>query len=204
MRALTRRTWLPTHIFDSTTQVGQDHVATRVLLVLGTNNHLHQPVRPGEQYRWDLSLLEQPSKIWELPQKAPTSVRPVKLASQTDPSQEIPNPPNRSTELQNRPNSRQQQHETIGNSPRSSPEENPTKSLHWSDRWWAPVIPIRLGNSGWTAPAGQLPRIQLLISQFAPRIRTRLWDSRNTSWVLHSQDLVHQNLLNREESKKSH
>jgi hypothetical protein len=29
-------------------------------------------------------------------------------------------------------------------------------------------------------------------------------DSRNTSWALHSQYLVHQNLLNREESKKSH
>jgi hypothetical protein len=28
-------------------------------------------------------------------------------------------------------------------------------------------------------------------------------DSRNTSWVLHSQDLVHQNLLNQEESRKS-
>jgi hypothetical protein len=29
-------------------------------------------------------------------------------------------------------------------------------------------------------------------------------DSRNTSWALHSQDLVHQNFLNHQESRKSH
>jgi hypothetical protein len=40
METPTRWTQLPKHISDSTTQVGQDHVATGVLLVLGTNNHL--------------------------------------------------------------------------------------------------------------------------------------------------------------------
>jgi hypothetical protein len=40
MRTPTRRTRLPKHVPDSTTQVGQDHVATRVLLVIGTNKHL--------------------------------------------------------------------------------------------------------------------------------------------------------------------
>jgi hypothetical protein len=41
MRTPTRRIQLPNHASDSTTQVGQDHTATGVLLVLGTNNHLH-------------------------------------------------------------------------------------------------------------------------------------------------------------------
>jgi hypothetical protein len=41
MRTLTRWTWRPKHVSDSTTQIVQDHAATGVLLVLGTNNHLH-------------------------------------------------------------------------------------------------------------------------------------------------------------------
>jgi hypothetical protein len=68
----TRRTRLPKHVSDSTTQVGQDHIATKVLLVLGTNNHLHllentmeQATRApldytgqaGEQHQWNRSLL---------------------------------------------------------------------------------------------------------------------------------------------------
>jgi hypothetical protein len=68
----TRRTGLPKHISDSTTHVGQDHVATRVLLVLGTNNYLHRlenaaeqatrtPLdytgQAGEQHRSDRSML---------------------------------------------------------------------------------------------------------------------------------------------------
>jgi hypothetical protein len=36
-KTATRWTQLPTHASDSTTQVGQDHVATGVLLILGTN-----------------------------------------------------------------------------------------------------------------------------------------------------------------------
>jgi hypothetical protein len=73
----TRRTRLSKHVSDSTTQVGQDHVATGVLLVLGTNNHLHlldnaaeQATRAplnctgqtDEQHRSDRSLLEQLGK----------------------------------------------------------------------------------------------------------------------------------------------
>jgi hypothetical protein len=30
------------HVSDSTTQVGHNHIATGVLLVQGTNNHLHR------------------------------------------------------------------------------------------------------------------------------------------------------------------
>jgi hypothetical protein len=69
----TRRTRLPKHVSDPTTQVGQDHAATRVLLVLGTNNHLHElenaaelatratltyTGQTGEQHRSDRSLLK--------------------------------------------------------------------------------------------------------------------------------------------------
>jgi hypothetical protein len=74
----TRRMQLPKHIFDTTSQVGQYHVATGVLLVLGTNNHLYQlenaaeqatraPLnctgQTSEQHRSDWSLLKQPKKF---------------------------------------------------------------------------------------------------------------------------------------------
>jgi hypothetical protein len=45
-----RRRWrlqqdeqLPTHVSNSTTQVGEDHVATGVLLILGTNKQPSEP-----------------------------------------------------------------------------------------------------------------------------------------------------------------
>jgi hypothetical protein len=43
IEAPTRWTCFPTHVSDSTTQVGQDHVATGVLLVLGTNTQTSEP-----------------------------------------------------------------------------------------------------------------------------------------------------------------
>jgi hypothetical protein len=43
METPTRRTRLPTHVSDSTTQVGQDHVATGVVLILGTNKQPSEP-----------------------------------------------------------------------------------------------------------------------------------------------------------------
>jgi hypothetical protein len=49
MKTPTTRTRLPKHVADSTTQVGQDHAATGVLLVLGTNNHLHLLENAAEQ-----------------------------------------------------------------------------------------------------------------------------------------------------------
>jgi hypothetical protein len=49
METTTRWTRLPKHVSDSTTQVCQDHTATKVLLVLGTNNHLHPLENAVEQ-----------------------------------------------------------------------------------------------------------------------------------------------------------
>jgi hypothetical protein len=72
-----------------TTQVGQDHAATGVLLALGTNNQLHGPENAAEHqprasltytgyavehHQSDRSLLVEPGNSHK---KAPTPVRPV-------------------------------------------------------------------------------------------------------------------------------
>jgi hypothetical protein len=71
------------------TQVGQDHAATGVLLALGTNNQPHRPEnaaehktralltytgQAGEHHRSDRSLLVKPS---DFHRKSLTSARPV-------------------------------------------------------------------------------------------------------------------------------
>jgi hypothetical protein len=53
-----------------TTQVGQDHATTRVLLALGTNNQLHGPENAEEH---------------QLKPHWPTPVRPVSTTGQTGP-----------------------------------------------------------------------------------------------------------------------
>jgi hypothetical protein len=169
-----------------TPQVGQAHVATGVPLDLGTNT---QPSEPRTQRN------TKPRAHW------PTPVRPVSTTGQTGPCwwnlatstkwlhtvqagathrsdrsrPESPKTPNRPTELQTNPNSKQQQHRTTANTPRRSPEQKPNRGCtgqtgerHRSDR-------CSLGSSGWTTPAGQLLQIQALISWIAPRAWTRLW-----------------------------
>jgi hypothetical protein len=105
----------------------------------------------------------------------------------------------------NLPTTDQQQHTTAGNSPRRSPKANPTKGLHQSDRSRAPIRPITPGQ----LEMNSNPRVNS--SKFNSRSPDSLHgfaqdfgDSRNTSWALHSQDLVHQNFLEQQESKKSH
>jgi hypothetical protein len=93
-------------------------------------------------------------------------------------------------------NTTAQKHTSPADHPRQIPQVARTGQIgqqHRSDR-------CNLGSSWWTAPAGQLLQIQTSISRIAPRTWTRLWDSRNTSWGVHSQDFVHQNLPNQEES----
>jgi hypothetical protein len=85
-----------------TTQVGQDHAATRVLLDLGTNNQPHRPEnaaehkpralltytgQAGEHHQLDQSLLV---KLGDFQRIAPTPVRPVQLNGQTGSSQKAP------------------------------------------------------------------------------------------------------------------
>jgi hypothetical protein len=77
-----------------------------------------------------------------------TLVKPVRHAGQTDHSLKAPKAPNRPTDHQPDPNSKQQQHKTTSNTPRHSPEQNPiegctgqTGQEHQSDR-------CSLGSSG--------------------------------------------------------
>jgi hypothetical protein len=85
-----------------TTQVGQDHAATAVLLALGTNNQPHRPEnaaehkpralltytgQAGEHHQLDQSLLV---KLGDFQRIAPTPVRPVQLNGQTGSSQKAP------------------------------------------------------------------------------------------------------------------
>jgi hypothetical protein len=77
----------------------------------------------GEPHRSDRSLLV---KLGNFQQVAPhrsdwwdTPVRPVTAWK--------PKAPNRPTDHQTDPNSKQQQHRTIANTPRRSPEQKPTK-----------------------------------------------------------------------------
>jgi hypothetical protein len=123
MRTPTRRTRLPNHVSDSTTQVGQDHAATKVLLVLGTNNHLHGlenaaelAVPVGTHHQFLRTSTED----------SYTSQAGVAHRSDRSKSGSLKNP-NQPSELQNDPNSKQQQHGTIGNSPERSPEAKPTR-----------------------------------------------------------------------------
>jgi hypothetical protein len=170
-----------------TTQVGQAHVATAVPLDLGTNTH-SLPTRercgtpnlestdPHRSDRWAPPVRPVPAgETEQLSLSDSTPVRPVRHTGQTDRSLKAPKAPNRPTDHQTDPNSKQQHHETTANTPRRSPKQNPTKGCtgqtgheHRSDR-------CSLDNSGWTAPAGQRPQLQTSISRIAPRTWTRLW-----------------------------
>jgi hypothetical protein len=75
---------LPTHVSDSTTQVGQDHVVTGVLLILGTNKQPSEPkltnTHSGNLH--DFLPVLHPSDRWPTPVKLVTLVRPVDRAGQ--------------------------------------------------------------------------------------------------------------------------
>jgi hypothetical protein len=96
----------------------------------------------------------------------------------------------------------QQQLSPETHKPGSSLEANPTKALHRSDRSRAPVRLITPGQLRMNCNRGSTPSKPTHDSLH--RFAQDFGDSRNTSWALHIQDLVHQNLLNQEESKKSH
>jgi hypothetical protein len=127
MRTPIRRTWLPKHVSDLTTQVGQDHTTTGVLLVLGTNNHLHGIENAAEQqleHYWPtpvrpVSTTGQTGPCW---QKLRTSIEgpytgQVGVAHRSDRSKTgNPKSTKQTTELQTDPNSKYQQHGTKTNS----------------------------------------------------------------------------------------
>jgi hypothetical protein len=135
-----------------TTQVGQAHVASGVPLDLGTNT---QPSDPRTQ-RNTKPRVYRPTPVRPVPTgeteqlslSGSTPVRPVRHTGHTDHSLKAPKAPNRPTDHQTDPNSKKQQHGTTTNTPRRSPEQNPTEGCtgqtgqeHWSDR-------CSLGSSG--------------------------------------------------------
>jgi hypothetical protein len=69
----------------------------------------------------------------------------------------------------------------------------------------APIRPVRPGQLGMNSnPRVNSPKSNSRSPELLHELAQDFGDSRNTSWALHSQDLVHQNLLEQEESKKSH
>jgi hypothetical protein len=135
-----------------TTQIGQAHVATGVPLDLGTNT---EPSDPRTQqntkphvYRPTPVRPVPASETEQLSLSGSTPVGPVRHTGQTDHSLKAPKAPNKPTDHQTDPNSKQQHHRTTVNTPRLSPEQNPiegctgqTGQEHRSDR-------CSLGSSG--------------------------------------------------------
>jgi hypothetical protein len=171
-----------------TTQVGQAHAAAGVLLDLGTNSQPHRPEnaaehktrasltytgQAGEHHRSDRSLLVKPVDFHRT------------ALHRSDRSQpESPKTPNRPTELQTDPNSKQQQHGMTENSPKRSPKQNPTG--------------VGTGQTGvaWASRDEQHPRVntpksKLRSAESLHGLVQDFGDSRNTSWGVHSQVYVH-------------
>jgi hypothetical protein len=137
-----------------TTQVVQAHVATGVPLDLGTNTHT-LPTRERSRTpnlestdqhrsdRWAPPVRPVPAgETGQLPLSGSTPVRPVRRTGQTGHSLKAPKAPNRATDLQTDPNSKQQQHRTTANTPRCSPAQKTHQGSHRSDRSRAPVRPV--------------------------------------------------------------
>jgi hypothetical protein len=156
-----------------TTQVGQAHVATGVPLDLGTNTQpsdlrTQRNTKPRVYRPTPVRLVSTTGQTGPYWLELATSTKWL-LTGQAGPSLKAPKSPNRPTDLQTDPNSKQLQHRTTTNTPRRSPEQKPTEGCtgqigqeHRSDR-------CSLGSLGRTAPAGQLPQIQTSISRIAPR-----------------------------------
>jgi hypothetical protein len=70
------------HVSDSTTQVGQDHVDTGVLLVLGANTQPSEPNSPTQTAEHGLLPVLHRSDRWTVPVRPVTPVRLVDRASQ--------------------------------------------------------------------------------------------------------------------------
>jgi hypothetical protein len=159
---------------------------------------LHRSGR--EHHRSDRSLLAKPGNFHRRPLhrlgQCSSPVRPVEARKPQIHLTGLPS--SKLTQTRNSGNTRQQQtHPDVH--PRQNPQSlctSQTGELHRSDR------------SGWAAQDEQHPRVN------SPKCNSRspeslhgfvqdFGDSRNTSWALHSQDLVHQNLLNQVESRKS-
>jgi hypothetical protein len=151
--------------------VGQAHVATRVLLDLGTNKQPSEPKHTNTHsgnLHGLLPVLHQ-SDRWPAPVRPVTPVKPVDSAGQAggyssrttsvpENLSDFSRPWNKSTQKHNlqgrktlhkpnkttpnRPRTDQQHQDPKTHESSSSSEANPTKDLHRSDRSRAPVRPV--------------------------------------------------------------
>jgi hypothetical protein len=119
-------------------------------------------------------------ETWWVPQKGFTPVRPVRHTGQTVLSQKAPKSPNRPTDHQTDPNSKQLQHRTTANTPRRWPKLKPNRGC--------------TGQTGvtWASRDEQHPRVNTSKSkpwfpESLHRIEQDFGNSRNTSWGVHSQ-----------------
>jgi hypothetical protein len=132
-----------------------------------------------------------------------TPVKPVQHIGQTGLSQKAPKhqtglPSSKLNQTQNNSNTEQQR-----THPNIHPSKNTTRAV--------PVRPVRgTGQTGvtWASQDEQHSRVNTPKSkpqspEALHRLEQDFGDSRNTSWGVHSQVYVHQNLPNQEESKKS-
>jgi hypothetical protein len=171
-----------------TTQVGQAHATTEVLLDLGTNKQPSEPKHTNTHSRnlHDLLPVLHRSDRWPVP------VRPVATAAaqqvfqkasvdflgpetktqpaqKENPTQSLAKQHQKDQELTKSTTTQKQTCHAIH--PRQIPQmvhTGQTGQEHQSDR-------CNLGSSGRTTPAGQHPQIQTSISQLAPRTCARLW-----------------------------
>jgi hypothetical protein len=179
-----------------------------VLLALGTNNQLHGPEntaehqtraslaytsQTGEHHRSDLSLLVKPGNFHKT---APTPVRPVKARKPQIYQTGLPI--SKLTQTRNSSNTGQQR-----THPNIWVTKNPTGvcagqtgERHRSDR-------CGLGSRDEQHPQVNSPKSNSRSPESLHIFVQDFGDSRNTSWVVHSQVFIHQNLPNQEESKKS-
>jgi hypothetical protein len=154
----------------------------------------------GEHHRSDRCLLV---KTGDFHRNSSTPVGPVQNTGQTGLSQKAPK---RQTDL---PSSKLNQ--TRNNSNTEQQRTHPNVHQSKNPMTVAPVRMVRgTGQTGvtWASRDEQHPRVNTLKSK--PRspeslhgLEQDIGDSRDTSWGVHSQDYVHQNLPNQEESKKS-
>jgi hypothetical protein len=216
METTTRWTRLPKHISDSTTQVGQDHAATGVLLVLGTNNHLHLLENAAEQGTWaplhctgltdeqhrsDRFLLAKSENFHRRTLHrsgcCSSPVRPIQARKSQIHQRDQPSP--KPDQTRNRSNTRQ-----LGTHQDVHPSKTQqifctgqTCERHRSNR-------CDLSSRDEQRPRVNTPKSNFRSPESLHGSAQDFGDSRNTSWTLHSQDLVHQNLLNRQKLKKFH
>jgi hypothetical protein len=121
-----------------TTQVGHAHAASGELLDLGTSSQPHRSEnaaehktrasltytgQTGEHHQSDRSLLVKPGDFHRTALHRSAGETPQLDRFKLESSKT----PNRPTKLQTEPDSKQQPHETKENSPKRSPEQNPTE-----------------------------------------------------------------------------